>query len=277
MRLLKQLIPVMLVGLIGGQIATAVQDNEILTLVVGLVTAALTLVVYAATVRWSERREVTELARKGIAVRLGVGMVVGTALIGSVIANLAFLGDYEIDGKGSALGALGLVGFMAGAAVTEEVIFRGVLFRIIEERAGTYGSLVATAVLFGLWHMANPDATLFGAVAIAIEAGTMLAAAYALTRSLWFTIGLHFAWNFTAAGIFSTVVSGNGDTEGLLRGTTSGPDLVTGGEFGPEGSLYAIGFGLLTAVVMMALAHRKGNVIPRGRGTRVAATATLAQ
>lgn len=170
-------------------------------------------------------------------------------------------------------GAAGLFGFMAAAAVTEELMFRGILFRIVEERTGTWIALVLTGLVFGLMHLGNQHASLWGAIAIAVEAGGMLAAAYAATRTLWVPIGVHFGWNFAAAGVFGTEVSGNGATQGLLHGVTSGPAVLTGGDFGPEASPYAVVFGLLLTVVFMWLARRRGNVVPLRRG----ATATLAQ
>ncbi|GAA4604586.1 hypothetical protein BJY16_005061 [Actinoplanes octamycinicus] len=63
----------------------------------------------------------------------------------------------------------------------------------------------------------------WGATAIAIEAGFMLAACYAATRNLWVPIGPHFGWNFAAGGVFGVVVSGNGESKGLLEASTSGP------------------------------------------------------
>jgi uncharacterized protein len=162
--------------------------------------------------------------------------------------------------------------------VTEELIFRGILFRIVEERAGTWIALALTGVLFGLSHLFNPHASLWGAIAIAIEAGAMLAAAYAATRTLWVPIGLHFGWNFAAAGIFGTEVSGNGKPEGLLNGVTSGPTLLSGGEFGPEASLYSVVTGVVLTIVFMWLAHRRGRMVaPRWRTARGGAIATLAQ
>ena len=105
----------------------------------------------------------------------------------------------------------------------------------------------------------------------------MLAAAYVATRTLWVPIGLHFGWNFAAAGIFSTEVSGNGATEGLLHGVTSGPALLTGGDFGPEGSPYSVVFCVLATIAFMWLARRRGNLVPRRRGARPGTTATLSQ
>ncbi len=133
-------------------------------------------------------------------------------MFGCVIANIYLLGDYKVHGFGSLTGAVALFGFMAGAAVTEELMFRGLLFRLVERGLGTYIALALSGAVFGAVHLLNQDATLVGGVAIAIEAGGMLAAAYAATRSLWLPIGLHFGWNFAESGIFGTEVSGNGDT-----------------------------------------------------------------
>jgi membrane protease YdiL (CAAX protease family) len=277
MRLLKQFLAVAAIAVIGGQITAAVDWSVPLTLVFGLVTAALSVVVYRWVVGRTERREVTELTANGTAA-LGRGMLIGIAMFGAVLANIAFLGDYRVDGFASATGPIALFGFMAAAAVTEELMFRGVLFRIIEGRIGTWASLVLTGLVFGLMHLFNEHATLWGAIAIAIEAGGMLAAAYAATRNLWVTIGLHFAWNFAGAGIFGTEVSGSDAPDGLLHGVTSGSSVITGGEFGPEASAYSVVFGALLAAAFMWLARRRGTIVPmRKRTVPAAATVTISQ
>ncbi|MEV0347029.1 CPBP family intramembrane glutamic endopeptidase [Nonomuraea sp. NPDC050680] len=277
MRLLKQLVAVAVVAFVGGLGAGAVQGNTFLTLVIGVATAVLAVYVYARVVRWSERREPVEVAAKGAATAVGRGMLIGIGLFSAVIANIAFMGGYRVDGGGSVAGAVALVGFMAAAAVTEELLFRGILFRIVEERTGTWMALVLSGLVFGMLHLFNPHASLWGAIAVAIEGGGMLAAAYVATRTLWVPIGLHFGWNFAAAGIFSTEVSGNGATEGLLHGVTSGPALLTGGDFGPEGSPYSIVFCVLMTIVFLWLARRRGNLVPLRRGARPGMTATLSQ
>jgi uncharacterized protein len=267
MRLLKQLVPVAAVAFVGGQALGAVAGNALLTLVLGVMTAVLAVVTYAWMVRWSERRAAVEVAATGAIARIGLGTLIGVGWCAAVIINIAFLGGYRVDGFGSAAGPVGLFGFMAAAAVTEEVLFRGILFRIVEEWAGTWIALTLTGVLFGLSHLFNPHASLWGAIAIAIEAGATLAAAYAATRTLWVPIGLHFGWNFALAGIFGAEVSGNGETEGLLNGVTSGPALLTGGQFGPEGSPYTVVFGVVLTIVFLWLARRRGRMVPRRRRT----------
>ena len=266
MRLVWQLVAVAAVSLAGGQALAAVDGKPWPMLAAGLATAVLALLLYGWVVRRTERRAVVELSREGAGTAFGGGTALGVAVFGLVVVNLWFLGHYHVEGLGSRTGAAGLLGFMAAAAVTEELLFRGVLFRVVEERTGTWAAMALTAVLFGAYHLANPDATLWGAAAVAIEAGGMLTAAFVATRRLWVPIGLHFGWNFAAAGIFSTAVSGNGDNQGLLDAATSGPALVTGGDFGPEGSPYSVVFCALTAGVFLWVARRRGRLLPpRGR------------
>jgi membrane protease YdiL (CAAX protease family) len=263
MRLIKQLLAVLAVSFAGGQVVAAVQDNPWLSLLLGAVAAALAVLVYRWVVRRTEHRAVTELARSGAVAGLGRGVLIGFGMFAAVIVTIAFLGGYQVHGAGSVTGAVGILGFMAAAAVTEELLFRGVLFRVVEERAGTWIALLGTGLLFGLIHLLNPGASLWGAIAIAVEAGFMLAACYAATRTLWVPIGLHFGWNFAAGGIFSVVVSGNGESKGLLDATTDGPALITGGEFGPEGSLFTVAAGVALTVVFLWLARRRGRIVGR--------------
>ncbi|CAM5715675.1 CPBP family intramembrane metalloprotease OS=Streptomyces albaduncus OX=68172 GN=FHS32_004748 PE=4 SV=1 [Streptomyces griseoloalbus] len=157
-------------------------------------TAVLAVYVYAWVVGRTEKRPVTEVARKGAVGAVGRGVLLGTLVFASVVANIAFLGHYEVDGWGSYSGAVGLAGFMAGASVTEELLFRGVLFRTMEERFGTWGALIPTSVLFGAWHLLNPDASLWGATVIALSAGPMLGAAYCRRPDPVAADRLHFGW-----------------------------------------------------------------------------------
>ncbi|WFF05150.1 CPBP family intramembrane metalloprotease [Micromonospora sp. WMMD1076] len=265
MRVVKQLLAVVAVSLVGSRAVVAAQDNAWLSLILGVATAAAAIMVYGWVVRRTEGREVTELARDGAAARLHRGVLIGFAMFAAVIVNIALMGGYHVHGIGSVSGAVGMFGFMAAAAVTEELMFRGLLFRLVEERLGTWLSLLLTGVLFGLMHLLNPDASLWGATAIAIEAGFMLAACYAATRNLWVPIGLHFGWNFAAGGVFSVVVSGNGESTGLLDASTSGSMLLSGGDFGPEGSLYTVAAGAALTVVFLWLAHRRGHIVRRRR------------
>jgi membrane protease YdiL (CAAX protease family) len=159
---------------------------------------------------------------------------------------------------------------MCSVAVTEELIFRGALFRILEEKTGTWGALAVSGLVFGGLHLFNRDATVWGALAIAIEAGLLFGAIFAATRSLWLPIGLHLGWNMAGAGIFGTTVSGTaGGPASLLQATMSGSPALTGGDFGPEGSVIAILLSIVPTVLFLMLAKRRGRLY--GRGGRPAA------
>jgi membrane protease YdiL (CAAX protease family) len=143
----------------------------------------------------------------------------------------------------------------------EELFFRGILFRWIEELAGSWAALAVTSVLFGFAHAMNPNATLFSSTAIAVEAGILLGGAYMLTRNLWLPIGLHAAWNFTQGYLFGIPVSGVAE-EGLVRSRLSGSELLTGGGFGLEASVIAFVLATAVGIVMVVLAVRRGRVAP---------------
>jgi membrane protease YdiL (CAAX protease family) len=230
---------------------------------------------YWAYVHFVEQRPVTELDPSYAPGELMLGVVFGAGLFAAVIAVLARLGDYHLRGIATwSLLILPLLNSIQSSYM-EEIVFRGVLFRIIEEWLGTWVSLTLTAVLFGALHLLNKNATVMGAVAIALTAGIILGAAYTATNRLWLPIGLHFGWNFTEGGIFGLSVSG-GKAEGLLQSQLTGPELLTGGAFGPEASIVTVALGLVMGAAMLAYAWRRGRIHPLGWRTGTSPAAETA-
>ena len=156
------------------------------------------------------------------------------------MAALWAMGVYHPTGWGSIGGIATGLALAVMAGFLEELLFRGLLFRLSSRIVGTWGALLFTSALFGLAHLGNKGATLSSGVAIMLEAGVLLGAAYAVTERLWLPIGLHIAWNFTEGSVFGMSISGNAADSGLLRGSLSGPRLLTGGAFGPEASIVAV-------------------------------------
>lgn len=218
-------------------------------------------VAYLLYVRYVERRAPTELAAAGAVRELACGMLLGALLFSVTIGVLWAGGWYRVTGTNQWTTAAIPLLLAAGAAYVEELIVRGILFRNIEDMLGSWLALAITALLFGLAHIFNPHATLVSALAIALEAGVLLAAAYMVTRRLWLAIGTHFAWNFVQGGIFGVAVSGSASS-GILRGELHGPPLLSGGSFGAEGSLIAVLVCLAAAIPLIALARRRGHVAP---------------
>ena len=202
--------------------------------------AVLVLATYIAASKWIERRSPTELDVRHLLPGAAAGFVAGLALFSSVMAILWAAGVYHPSGRGTANGlAAGLIAALV-AGIVEETMFRGLLFRLSSKILGTWGALLFTASLFGAAHAFNPGATFSSSLAIALEAGLLLGAAYAATKTLWVPIGLHIGWNFTEGSIFSMSISGGTTSAGLLRGSLSGPRILTGGQFGPEASIVAV-------------------------------------
>jgi membrane protease YdiL (CAAX protease family) len=250
----------------------AVRNTGLFSLAVGMVAAGAAVAGYTLLVRWFERRPVVELARPAALPGLRLGALIGLALFTVTVGLIALSGGYQVSGFGSVFGCLAILGTMAGAATVEELLFRGVVYRLVEELVGTRGALVVSGLLFGLLHLVNPGATGWGALAIAVEAGLMLGAAYAATRSLWLVIGVHLGWNFAEAGIFGATVSGaDHGPAGLLTATMPGPAALTGGGFGPEASLLAIVVCAVPTVLFLRIARRRGLVYRRPRPTDRAA------
>ena len=215
---------------------------------------------YRGYVRLVERRRADELSGEGAVRETGAGIAVGAGLLVATIGAIAALGYYQVTGSNPVSAVVPTFATAVASGYVEEVLFRGVLFRIIEESLGTWIALALTALMFGFAHMMNPNATLFSSFAIAMEAGILLGAAYVLTRRLWLAVGIHFAWNFTQGGIFGGRVSGL-TMDGLLESELSGPALLSGGEFGVEASIFAVTLGVATGVWFLVRAGRKGHFI----------------
>lgn len=193
--------------------------------------------------------------------RLVVGIAAGAGIFSVAVAVAAAAGVYRVSGEGDVSGLVAaLVTSALFPAVSEELLFRGILFRWLEQWGGSWVGLLLTSALFGCAHLLNPHASAIAAVGIAFEAGVMLGAAYMLTRSLWLPMGLHAAWNFAQGEIYDIPVSGT-PVHGLLVARLSGPPLLTGNGFGLEASLIAIAVATLFGLWLLWLAIRKGELV----------------
>jgi membrane protease YdiL (CAAX protease family) len=221
---------------------------------------ATALALYCAYVRIFERRAVTELAVRPAGLEFAVGAVIGFGLFTATIGCLWALGYYRVEGLGTIPPATLIVSMGLIPGFIEEIIMRGIVFRITEESLGTWLALLISALLFGGLHLLNPGATWFAAVCIATEAGILLVAAYVVTRRLWVPIGMHFAWNVTQGGVFGVPVSGT-QVNGMLRATLTGPDLLSGGPFGAEASIFAVLVCTPVAAVLLVRAAKAGQLV----------------
>ena len=222
------------------------------------VAVAIILVLYALFVRLMEGHWPTDLSLRHLVPHTLLGLFVGFIFMVLVVSTIVATGSATVDWKGF-LADRQLVMFMLflSVAVGEEMLFRGVIFRWIDERWNTGVALLVSAILFGWMHISNDNATWWSSLAIAIEAGLLLAAAYKWSGNLWVPIGIHWAWNYVQGNIFGLAVSGTNAGTTMLVTTVNGPDIITGGAFGPEASIISVLLGTLLTLVFLFNRYRR--------------------
>jgi membrane protease YdiL (CAAX protease family) len=146
------------------------------------------------------------------------------------------------------LGLMGSLGYFIVIGFQEELIFRGYQLHNLIDGLDLSKGLILSSAFFASAHLFNPHASLLSTLGI-FASGLFLAYGWVRTHHLWLPIGLHIGWNFFEGAIFGFPVSGT-DTFRLLTHTVSGPEVLTGGAFGPEAGLIllpalAIGSGLI--------------------------------
>lgn len=183
----------------------------------------------------------------GFGLALGAGLMTLLVLVG-LGAGWVRITDTVRPRSGFAVRFLGLVVAFVVVGVYEELLLRGYLLTNAAEglvhrlgdRGAVVGATLLSSLVFGLAHATNPNATLLSTGAIVV-AGVMLAAGYVLTGELAVPIGLHTTWNLFQGGVYGFPVSGLGVGASLVVVEETGPDLVTGGDFGPEAGLLGLG------------------------------------
>lgn len=223
-----------------------------------IIASAMIIGLYALGVRLMEGHPARDLGMGKLLPHTAIGLLVGFVYMTLVVSTIVAAGCATI-GHGAPAWEEIRHGFMICLAVGvgEEIIFRGVIFRQIDERWNTWTALIVSALLFGLMHMSNDGATWWSSTAIALEAGLMLGVAYKWSGTLWLPIGIHWAWNFTQGNIFGAAVSGTEAGNSVFEINAYGPDIITGGVFGPEASIVAVFFGLLLTIVFIFNYHRR--------------------
>lgn len=215
---------------------------------------------YAFYVIKVEKRAVSELALAGAWREYGVGFVLGGLLVCISMAGIAALGG--LRALSVAPGGVFVLPLLMHITVglIEEMVTRGIFFRVVQESLGSWLALLASGLLFGAMHLVNDNVSALGVADTAV-AGVFLAAAFLLTGRLWLCAALHAGWNFFQDGVFSLSVSGHPVKQGLLVTELAGPDWLTGGAYGIEGSAVDLGFVVLASAVIVLLAWRRGRFV----------------
>ncbi|WP_230202452.1 CPBP family intramembrane glutamic endopeptidase [Paenibacillus ihumii] len=248
----------MIVGTIGIILADALfrplaeQARGVASLLLTLTAGIVAIIVYRLTMKYLARRSIPEISRKRAGIEAGMGLLTGAIFITISISIIVAAGGYSFQWSSTADTGSVLISSVTpalSAAIIEELIFRGLMLQAISKLAGNGVSLAITSLFFGIAHLGNTGATLWSAFAITIEAGILLGAAFLWRRNLWFAMGLHFAWNALEA-LLGIPVSGH-SSAGLFTVKVNGAAILTGGDFGLEGSIVPVIVSLLIAIPML--------------------------
>ena len=171
-----------------------------------------------------------------------MGCVIGFVALAVAVAIAAAAGGLRFTLGGSLFGVIRSLGASAillfVAALAEEALFRGYPLQTFTRARLAVFALILTSVPFGLAHLSNPNVIPYATFANTSLAGIWLGVAYLKTRSLWFPLGVHWAWNWALGGVFGLPISGkNLVSNPLLRGFDAGPAWLTGGDYGIEGGV----------------------------------------
>jgi len=210
---------------------------------------------YGAFVRFYERRSVTELSFRGRFTL--VAAAAGALSIGLTILFLYATGHYQLVAFRGFDGSAGALVTIAIAAVFEELVFRALLFRILEETFGTSGALFGSAALFSVVHLTNNGVHAITPLTITL-AGLMWAGIFIVWRNVWVVAAHHACWNATIFLIGVPLSGENWQTLAPWETAVRGSDLWTGGSFGPEDSILNIAVMTLLCAALWWIGRRRG-------------------
>jgi membrane protease YdiL (CAAX protease family) len=236
-------------------------NEDFQNLLVAVLSATAALVTYYYLFKIYEKRKIDELSTSHFLNNSLMGFFTGFLFLSIVILVMYFGKSYTILSFNPVSFLIPALALGISSAVFEEILFKGIIFRITEEKLGSVWALIISSSFFGFAHLANENSTIFSAIAITIEAGLFLGTAYIYSRNLWLPIFIHLAWNFSEGGIYGAIISGSGLEKSYINSKINGPELLTGGAFGPENSLQAVILGLTAGILFLWIAKKQNKII----------------
>lgn len=226
-----------------------------------IISILIILFLYSIYTKYIEKRKAHEISLKNGFQEFGTGLLIALCLVGFMVALMAILGFYRIEGTDSAKFIVDSIFLFGLGAFIQELLFRVILFRLLEELLGSWITIFAIALIFGLAHLGNPNATAMTTASLVLS-DVLLAASFLFTRRLWLVWGIHFGWNFFQDGIFGMPNSGLTDFASWIQPEITGPVWLTGGNFGIEASYVALFLTLVVGVIILRLSIKNKQIAP---------------
>ena len=218
------------------------------------------LVAYRSYTNYVENRKALELNTKSFIPEIGLGFFISIGVVCFMVILLMLLGYYRIDSFNSPQVFADRIAEYYMGSFIEELIFRLILFKLVEEFAGSWIGIIVQGLVFGFAHIGNENATIWTSLSLVISDTILFGAAYMLTRRIWLIWGMHFSWNFFQEGIFGMPNSGY-QKDGLIRPIINGPEWITGGKFGIEASIISTLILFVLGLIILKKAIEKNQLV----------------
>jgi membrane protease YdiL (CAAX protease family) len=237
-----------------------------------LILFTVNLIIVILAWKYIEKKQLREMllrfSRKQIKY-LFIGILLGLLEVLTVFGILILLGKVKVEWGLSYIStktAYMMIGWILASSIvaplTEELLNRGYWFQNLKNVWNIKVAIITTSILFGLLHLANPNSSLLGAINITLTA-TAFCLGMLYTKSLWLPIGWHTSWNFFQFFLAGLPNSGISVSYLKLEGTTLfsssllSNDIISGGDFGMEGSIVETLFLSLVIITILWLIRNK--------------------
>jgi len=206
-----------------------------------------------------ERREAVEVSFKGALKHWLTGASVATLMVIIFVVLIAVVGEFKItEFRSLELLLTNFLNFTIGA-LFQDMLLLCIIYRLLEEFAGSWVSLVISLLIFAGVHGLNENESLLSVMMLMLSS-LIIIAPFILTRQIWLSWGFHAGWNFMQAGVFGMANSGIA-FEGWIKTEINAPDWVTGGEVGLEGTYHSAGLDFLIGVIILMMAIKAGKLV----------------
>lgn len=222
------------------------------------ISSILLLVNYYYLFRLYDKRKITELSTKYLPKEMLGGFIFGFTTISFSIFILYLLGNYQAFSITTTHYTARMFTVILFAAIVEDLFHRGLILRVKENWLGT-NIAIFIAMLVELQHISNPNFKIFDLLLYLIWGFTM-AMMFIYTKRVWLPYFFHIGWNFSQP-FYGSNLTGANDFGTIIQSKFTGPELLTGGAFGIEGSIFTESFLLIIGIVLYYLAKKKGKIV----------------
>ena len=170
------------------------------------------------------------------------------------------LGCYKIIALSTNNYSLKLFTLLVTVALVEDLLIRGLIIRVLENWLGTYITLVV-AMLFETLHIFNPNSNLFSTI-FDLAWGFTMAMLFIYSKRIWLPFFFHVGWNFSQS-FYGSNLTGVEDMGTIIQSRFSGPEILTGGKVGIEGSIFTLIILIAIGLTAFYFARKEGKIIKR--------------